>query len=201
MNSTNNRFKKIAYNYDLISGKVNKVSYQPGYADEFYHRYAYDAENRITMAETSHDDILWERDARYTYYKHGPLARTVIGEQEVQGVDYAYTLQGWLKGVNTTGLQGGDGNIGQGNDCGTNTAVDNLLVYNREPSLPNNYKARTSITFLPSAFETPIPDNFETFIEHTLATCSTTGTAGDPVMPAGNLGQFDMGQDGRTNAS
>jgi RHS repeat-associated protein len=201
MSYTGNRFKKIAYNYDLISGKVNKVSYQPGMADEFYHKYTYDAENRITMAETSHDDILWERDARYTYYKHGPLARTILGEEQVQGVDYAYTLQGWLKGVNTTGLQGGDGTIGQGNDCGTNSAVDNLFIYNRETTLPDTYKARTSINFMPSGFESAMPDNFVASIEPTLAACNTNGNAGDIVMPAGNLGQYDMGQDGRTNAT
>jgi hypothetical protein len=198
MNTSNNRFKKIAYNYDLISGKVNKVSYQPGMQDEFYHRYSYDAENRITMAETSHDDILWERDARYTYYKHGPLARTVIGEQEVQGIDYAYTLQGWLKGVNTTGLQGGDGTIGQGNDCGPNSAVDNLLIYNRETSLPSTYKARTSISILPSAFESATPDNFVASIDPLLNSCDPNGVAGDPIMPRENLGKYDMGQDGRT---
>ncbi|MBO9730131.1 MAG: hypothetical protein J7623_15945 [Chitinophaga sp.] len=97
-----NRFKKIEYNYDLISGKVNSVSYQPGQRDAFYHRYSYDAENRITNVETSRDSIYWENDVYYQYYKHGPLARSVIGQQQVQGLDYAYSLQGWLKGVNST---------------------------------------------------------------------------------------------------
>lgn len=101
MNSTANRFKKLVYNFDLISGKVNQVSYQPGKADAFYHRYEYDAENRLTEVFTSRDSIVWERDAAYTYYKHGPLAQTVLGQQQVQGMNYLYTLQGWLKGVNT----------------------------------------------------------------------------------------------------
>lgn len=99
-----NRVKKIVYDYDLVSGKVNKVSYQPGYKDQFFHRYSYDAENRLTNVETSTDGIYWENDAYYQYYKHGPLARTVLGQQQVQGVDYAYTLQGWLKGVNSSTL-------------------------------------------------------------------------------------------------
>ncbi|NML38409.1 hypothetical protein HHL17_14470 [Chitinophaga sp. G-6-1-13] len=99
-----NRFKRIDYGYDLISGKVNTVSYQRGMPDAFYHRYSYDAENRLTDVETSRDSVYWEKDARYQYYKHGPLARTVIGQQQVQGLDYAYTLQGWLKGVNSTAL-------------------------------------------------------------------------------------------------
>ncbi|MBC9929530.1 RHS repeat-associated core domain-containing protein [Chitinophaga qingshengii] len=99
-----NRFKRIDYGYDLVSGKVNNVSYQRGMPDAFYHRYSYDAENRLTDVETSRDSVYWEKDARYQYYKHGPLARTVIGQQQVQGLDYAYTLQGWLKGVNSTAL-------------------------------------------------------------------------------------------------
>jgi hypothetical protein len=47
----------------------------------------------------------------------------VLGHQQVQGVDYAYTLQGWLKGVNSTVLDpqqdiGSDGKAG-----GSNAAV------------------------------------------------------------------------------
>jgi RHS repeat-associated protein len=104
MNMNSSRWKKTVYQYDLISGKVNTVAYQPGLADQFYHRYTYDAENRLILAETSADSINWEQDAQYQYYKHGPLARTVIGDQQVQGIDYAYTLQGWLKGVNSSSL-------------------------------------------------------------------------------------------------
>ncbi len=38
--------------------------------------------------------------ASYEYYTHGPLARTILGKLKVQGLDHAYTLQGWLNGVN-----------------------------------------------------------------------------------------------------
>jgi RHS repeat-associated protein len=97
---TSNRFKKIAYDFDLVSGKVNQVSYQAGLPDAFYHRYVYDAENRITNVLTSADSINWDNDAYYQYYDHGPLARAVIGEQQVQGLNYAYNLQGWMKSIN-----------------------------------------------------------------------------------------------------
>ncbi|KYP14059.1 MAG: hypothetical protein A1D16_08915, partial [Flavihumibacter sp. CACIAM 22H1] len=99
-----NRYKKIAYNYDLISGKVNQVSYQPGKPDAYYHRYEYDAENRLTQVYSGRDSIMLllfpEREAQYEYYAHGPLARTILGKLNVQGLDHAYTLQGWLKGIN-----------------------------------------------------------------------------------------------------
>ena len=100
MKNSNNRFKLIAYNYDLISGKVNEVDYQPGRSDAFYEMYSYDAENRITAVNYSRDKQYWEQEAAYEYYKHGPLARTVLGQLQVQGLKYRYTLQGWLKGVN-----------------------------------------------------------------------------------------------------
>ena len=120
-----NEFKRTDYYYDLISGKVNNVSYQTGYPDAFYHQYCYDAENRLISVYTSFDSSHWDNDAQYQYYRHGPLARTLLGQNNVQGIDYAYTLQGWLKGVNATPLgtsdMGGDGYISTQN---TNVARD-----------------------------------------------------------------------------
>ncbi|RYZ55612.1 MAG: hypothetical protein EOP49_02500, partial [Sphingobacteriales bacterium] len=102
--------KRIVYDYDLISGNVNRVTYQPADPnstaenDQFIHKYAYDADNRITDVYTSTDDVIWEKDAHYEYYLHGPLARVELGDKKVQGLDYLYTLQGWLKGVNSEQL-------------------------------------------------------------------------------------------------
>jgi YD repeat-containing protein len=104
MNARYNRFKSLYYTYDLISGKVNEVSYEDPFKEAWIHKYLYDAENRITEVRTSVNGFHWETEARYEYYKHGPLARTVLGSQMVQGIDYAYTLQGWLKGVNSVQL-------------------------------------------------------------------------------------------------
>ena len=108
--------KRIDYEYDLISGKVNLVAYQKDKNDAFYYQYKYDAENRLTQAYSSIKAILdpngisstltapyRKLDASYQYYLHGPLARIELGDEgsKVQGMDYAYTLQGWLKGVNS----------------------------------------------------------------------------------------------------
>ncbi len=117
--ASGNRWKRIVYQYDLVSGKVNAVAYQPNQADAFYHRYFYDQQLNITSVETSTDKILWEKDARYEYYKYGPLARSLIGEQQVQGLDYAYTLHGWLKGVNSTSVADGSFDIGQDGKIGS----------------------------------------------------------------------------------
>src|SRR5690606_30284594 len=76
------------------------VTFQKGKTDQFIHRYNYDADNRITSVQTSKDGSIWENDASYLYYEHGPLARSIIGDKQVQGMDFVYTLQGWLKSVN-----------------------------------------------------------------------------------------------------
>jgi RHS repeat-associated protein len=119
--SSGDRLKRIKYDYDLVSGKVNKVSYQAGKWDQFFYRYLYDSENRITEALSSRTDLAsaesWIKEAAYTYYLHGPLARVELGKNRVQGIDYAYTLQGWLRGVNSNVLDpnkdmGGDGKPG-----------------------------------------------------------------------------------------
>ena len=95
----------IGYSYDLISGNVKQVEFNKGTTTPFYHRYGYDEDNRIVRVETSNNGYIWENDAAYTYFDHGPLQRTVLGEDKVQGIDYTYTLHGWLKAVNHSSLE------------------------------------------------------------------------------------------------
>lgn len=106
--------KKIEFNYDLISNKVNKIRYQydesDSKPDQFMYGYEYDADNRVERVKsglynTSYDEWAIENpktDAHYIYYLNGAMARMELGNDLlVQGVDYAYTLQGWLKMVNS----------------------------------------------------------------------------------------------------
>ncbi len=58
----------------------------------------------------------------------------MLGEQQVQGLDYAYTLQGWLKGVNSSSLNpahdmGGDGKTGSSNAFVARDAIGFNLNY------------------------------------------------------------------------
>ncbi|MGJ8664817.1 MAG: DUF6443 domain-containing protein [Patiriisocius sp.] len=126
-NNNQRHIKKVAYDYDLISGNVKRVTFQKNKTDQFIHRYNYDADNRITSVETSTDDVIWEKDASYQYYEHGPLARTEIGDKKVQGLDYVYTLQGWLKAVNGEYIMNPNNDFGKdGLNSGSNalTAKD-----------------------------------------------------------------------------
>ncbi len=141
--------KRIAYSYDLISGNVNKVVYQPNKESEplkkdlFIHRYQYDEDNRIIAVETSNNEVIWEKDASYDYYAHGPLAKTIIGDKQVQGQDYAYTLQGWLKGVNSEVLDPSQdmGKDGIGNNIATDAFGYSLNYFDED------YKARNTGPF------------------------------------------------------
>jgi RHS repeat-associated protein len=120
MDATGTRYTLINYDYDLVTGNVKQVSYQAGKVDAFYHKYEYDSDNRISKVYTSPDGIEWSEDATYEYYKHGPLARSVLGNYKVQGTDYAYTIQGWLKGVNSNEL---DETMDMGQDANASLAT------------------------------------------------------------------------------
>ncbi|WP_423735448.1 RHS repeat-associated core domain-containing protein [Chitinophaga caseinilytica] len=117
-------FKRIDYDFDLASGKVRYVRYKHNASNKFIYGYNYDAENRLTEAFTgiqtsTADDwgiVGARRNAYYYYYKHGPLARAELGG-DIQGLDYAYTLQGWLKAINGQ-KQGVD--IGKDGQAGSN---------------------------------------------------------------------------------
>lgn len=96
--------KSVAYEYDLASGNILKTSYNAGKNDAFYHRFAYDASNRMTKVETSRDNHIWDADEQLEYYAHGPLKRRMLGEDALQGLDMAYTISGQLKGINHPSL-------------------------------------------------------------------------------------------------
>jgi RHS repeat-associated protein len=112
--------KTIGYDYDILDGKILTTHYQAGAPDRLEHRFTYDKDRRLSTVETSRDGELWERDAAYSYYRHGPLARVELGADRVQGLDYLYAITGWPKGINSEALDpardpGGDGRAGTPN--------------------------------------------------------------------------------------
>ena len=119
------RYKKAEYSYDLVSGNVNEVAYQKGQNDEFRHRYSYDADNRVTNVYTSRNGHTWDQDAKYDFYLHGPLARTEIGDRKVQGMDFFYTIQGQIKGVNAANLDRNNDLGNDGSSLAWNTTMQN----------------------------------------------------------------------------
>jgi YD repeat-containing protein len=67
--------KRIDYVYDIITNKIKYLMYQYDKPDEFTQQYTYDSDDRIKEVSTSSDGFIWDRDALYKYYLHGPLAR------------------------------------------------------------------------------------------------------------------------------
>ena len=207
----NQRYKRIDYDFDLISGKVNQVTYQKDSADQFMHRYTYDADNRITTAETSTDDAIWDLDAKYFYYAHGPLARVEYGTNSVQGIDYAYTLQGWIKGVNSNTL---NEHRDMGRDADTASSNPNKFfakdAYGYSLNyFKNDYKAidyvkwntvsnRFEANAVGSEMESHTHDLFNGNIKSMVSTIEKIDTAGTglakapKVKPLGNAYKYDQ---------
>ncbi len=92
----------VDYAYDYF-GNVTEVAYQKDIVDErFYHHYSYDINQRLTDVYTSRNGTDKTLRARYHYYLHGPLKRTELfdGNEQLQGIDYTYTINGALKSIN-----------------------------------------------------------------------------------------------------
>lgn len=96
--------KTINYTYDF-NGNVTEVAYQKEVSSEyFYHYYEYDADKRLKKVYTSADGGTTKQEqSEYLYYKHGPLKRVELANK-LQGIDYVYTINGWLKSVNNPEL-------------------------------------------------------------------------------------------------
>jgi RHS repeat-associated protein len=107
--------KTLDYSYDA-AGNVLTIAYQKNQSDAFYHHYTYDANQRLTQAYTSLDGTAKTLQAAYYYYLHGPLKRVELAGN-LQGLDYTYTVQGWLKSINNSQRSldpGKDGPIASG---------------------------------------------------------------------------------------
>jgi RHS repeat-associated protein len=106
--------KTIEYEYeDEILGRLARVIYQRDATDQFIHRYVYDLDGRLTDVHTKAGNDAKKPQAHYIYYAHGPLKRVEIAEN-LQGIDYVYNINGWLKSINSPDITtandpGGDG--------------------------------------------------------------------------------------------
>jgi RHS repeat-associated protein len=138
----------------------------------------------------------WEKEAAYSYYAHGPLARTVIGEQEVQGLDYVYTLQGWIKGVNSNNLDANNdpGKDGLGLSANHRVAQDVMgysLHYFNNDYLPI---VNGNTTFIAAQSNSDMLQNSSDLYNGNIARMVTTITDPDSraVLPLGNAYRYDQ---------
>ncbi len=106
-------YKTVDYAYDYF-GNMTQAVYQSGQSDKFYHYYTYDIDQRLIQVETSLDGTTKTLQAKYYYFLHGPLKRVELANN-LQGIDYTYTLQGALKSINHMDVDndpGADGEVG-----------------------------------------------------------------------------------------
>ena len=98
------KYKTWEYEYDVNNGNLLYSHFQKGTSESFAHRYEYDENNRLLAVFTNKNEgeTLVEatyEQARYVYYKHGPLKRVELAGN-LQGIDYVYRLNGALKSIN-----------------------------------------------------------------------------------------------------
>ncbi|WP_167851980.1 RHS repeat protein [Hymenobacter elongatus] len=160
--------RTIDYTY-TFNGSVGSVCYQKDTPlERLTHYYTYNKDQQLVKVETGNDDPAapigpHTEQVRYQYYMHSPLKR-VVYNKDLQGLDYTYTAQGWLKSVNDADLQHDPGKDGVVNPDGKPDVIlpdlfgMSLSYYN------SDYKSAavpTSQTTLPIAY----PERFNGTIQ------------------------------------
>jgi RHS repeat-associated protein len=176
---TSLHYKKVQYEYELVSGNAIKIIFQPGQTDQMLHQYYYDEDNRLKEVYTSTDNVNWEKDAKYFYYQHGPLARTEKGDKKVDASDYYYTIQGWIKGVNAN-------NIGANTDPGKDG--NNLSAYSSSITGLHAWIARDASAYSINYYSTATENDYDAIKTFNTGT-TATNLAGDydPIADVSNL--------------
>ncbi len=93
----------IDYEHDPMIGALEKIIYQKNTPEEYVHIYNYDKDTRLKEVYTQYEGDEKKLQARYEFYKHGPIKRKELADS-LQGIDYIYTINGWLKSINNPGL-------------------------------------------------------------------------------------------------
>jgi RHS repeat-associated protein len=93
-------YKTFHYVYDYWGNVINSEYQKGNVAERLDHIFTYNNKNDLDSVSTSkYGNTLTH--AKYSYYKHGALKRLQLGGTEkTQGLDYVYTINGWLKSIN-----------------------------------------------------------------------------------------------------
>jgi len=131
--------KTISYTYNS-DNQISDITYQqnnPG--EKFSHLYQYDGNGNLSSVSFSNNALGLVSLADYFYYNHGPIKRAVYKRNNsfIQGLDYVYTAQGWLKSINNSNTQ-----YDPGHDDGSVIPKDvfsmNLEYYSNDYSRNNS---------------------------------------------------------------
>ena len=140
--------KTLDYKYDN-AGNVLEIAYQQAQPDAFHHYYEYDQGQRLYKVYTSSDGTNRTLQAKYFYYLHGPLKRVEVANQ-LQGIDYTYTLQGWHKSINHV-----NNRLDPGADSPTNNGVTKDLFGLTLDYFSGDYQSRAQAAVNLAGTSTP----------------------------------------------
>ncbi|HXB10129.1 MAG TPA: RHS repeat-associated core domain-containing protein [Puia sp.] len=108
-------YKTVDYTYDALSRLVKRIFQLYAGGETFVHYFQYDpANSQLWKVYTATSDVGQGNatlQATYVYYLHGGLKRVELASN-LQGIDYAYTLQGALKSINNSNAGADPGNDG-----------------------------------------------------------------------------------------
>ena len=174
--------KTLDYTYDP-AGNVTTVAYQQNQTDAFYHHYLYDANQRLTQAFTSSDGTTKILRASYSYYLHGPLKRVQLAGN-LQGIDYTYTVQGWLKAINNS-----QRSLDPGQDGPNASGMFKDLFGMRQDYFDNDYRSKQVAALNPTV---PLNQGKQRF-DGTLRATSWRTTANPNDNTNANAQAYGMG--------
>lgn len=105
--TVDDRIKTVEYAYDDDTDVLLTKTFQNNVSvEKLVHTFSYDDDFRLqTVNITSSAGT--QEIAAYQYYKHGPIKRIELGN-DLQGLDYVYTIDGRLKALNHPKLNGTD---------------------------------------------------------------------------------------------
>lgn len=127
-------YKTYDLTYDFQNRLVKSVFQKNVASETFVHFFEYDQSTSNlskVYTNTENNELTKTLQASYLYFVHGPLKRIEIGNN-LQGIDYSYTLDGSLKAINNSNKlndPGGDANdaFGMVLDYFTNDYINNKV--------------------------------------------------------------------------
>lgn len=151
--------KTVKYTYNFQS-QLTQMNYQDEVAGErFIHYYSYDASQRMSETKTSFDGSTLTSNEKLSYYLHGPVKRREL-QTDLQGIDYVYTIQGWLKSMNDPNLSSAD--PGKDSYTGSHSSFkQDAFGFTLDYFGGDYVRLNTNVeTYTPSTGNTPLSDKY-----------------------------------------
>ena len=141
--------KTIDYTYTMNSNLTDVVYQAATPTERWEHKYNFDKLLRVDSVFTRQGSNGFMKQAAYYYYNYGALKRTELGGN-LQGIDYTYTINGWLKAINDPNFvaatdPGGDGITGGTHPTFQKDVFGMTLEYYDNDYVRNNSFKTTSL--------------------------------------------------------